>query len=147
MAKGTNRDQGRETRWRRIIRQHARSKLTIRQFCRDNDLAESAFYFWRGELQRREGPQPQSQGRHARQEQRRRQAPRGPRQRNAGAEGASSQAAAPAFVPVSISPRARPDSAGIEIVLPGGARIHVAGGVERQALADVVAVLLEARTC
>ena len=67
MAKGANRDKGREARWRRIVDQHARSGLTIRQFCRDNDLTESAFYFWRRELQRRDRQRPQRRRRPVRQ--------------------------------------------------------------------------------
>ena len=57
------------------------------------------------------------------------------------------QASAPAFVPVSVAEDQAPALAGIEIVLPGGARIRVADGVQRQALADVVAVLREACAC
>lgn len=128
MAKGTHRDAEREARWRRIIREQARSALTIRRFCRENDLAESAFYFWRRELQRREALPEQ-------------------RQRTGRTDLAEGQIAAPAFVPVSISQQARPEAPAIEIALPGGARIHVGAGVDRQALADVVAVLLEARAC
>jgi len=145
MAKSTHRDEGREARWRRIIGRHAGSGVTIRQFCRDNDVAESAFYFWRRELQRRDAQRPQrrrGQGRDERRRQRR------------GTGGTSRHTAAPAFVPVSISPPADVEdgavaqTAAIEIVLPGGARVRVGvGGVDRRALADVVAVLQEGISC
>ncbi len=138
MAKSTNREMDREAIWRRILRDHAYSGLSIRQFCRDNDLTESAFYFWRRELQRRETQRSQEQRR-----------PPVPKERrdSGGAVRTASQAAAPSFVPVSVSAPVGPETARIEIVLPGGARVHVAAGVERQALADVLAVLREAPTC
>ena len=125
MAEGKNRDEGRQETWRRIIRGHARSGLTIRRFCRENGLTESAFYFWRRELQRRQAQRAQQQ---------RGRAKRPPGQ------------GVPAFVPVCVAEQARPDAAGIEIVLSGGRRVHVTAPVDRQALADVVAVL-EARPC
>lgn len=128
MAKGMNRDDGREAKWRGIIRRHAGAGVTIRQFCRDNDLAESAFYFWRRELQRRDASREQ-------------------RACSQGPQRMLRQASAPAFVPVSVAEDQAPALAGIEIVLPGGARIRVADGVQRQALADVVAVLREACAC
>ena len=136
MAKGANRDKGREARWRRIVGQHARSGLTIRQFCRDNDLTESAFYFWRCELQRRDRQRPQRRRGPVRQGQ--------DRQRGS-MDAASRQPASATFVPVSISPQSRSQAADIEIVLPGGARVRVGSEVNRRALADVVAVLQEAR--
>jgi transposase-like protein len=139
MAKGTNRDKGRQATWRRVIQEHAGSGLSIRQFCRDNDLTESGFYFWRRELQRRETQRPQQQRRQTRPEQQRRPSGTG--------QTPGQAAAAPAFVPVSVSQAVRQSTGGIEIILLGGARIHVAGGVDRQALADVVAVLREAHAC
>ena len=59
MAKGKGRDRRREAQWRRIIREHTRSGLTIREFCRKSKLPESAFYFWRRELQHRQADQEQ----------------------------------------------------------------------------------------
>lgn len=53
MAKGEDRDRQLEAQWRRIFRQHFKSGLNIRDFCRRGSLRESAFYFWRRELQRR----------------------------------------------------------------------------------------------
>jgi transposase-like protein len=54
--------------------------------------------------------------------------------------------AAPTFVPVRVPAESfTPVSAGrIEIVLAGDRRVHVVGPVNRQALADVLAVLTEA---
>jgi hypothetical protein len=141
MAKGVSRDRRREAQWRRIIREHTHSGMTIREFCLKSKLPESAFYFWRRELERR-----QAQGRRAEREQRQRC--------NRAAEPAG-PATAPAFVPVRVAANpvepvtreARPEAPGrIEIELSGGRRVHVAAPVDRQALADVLAVL-EGRSC
>jgi transposase-like protein len=113
MAKSATRDRQREERWRTIMREQARSGMSIRGFCRKSNLPETAFYFWRRKLQRR----PQGN----------RQAPR----------------AVPAFVSVRIEePNAVSSPGGrIEIVLSDGRRLHVTAPVDRQALADVLAVL------
>ena len=124
MAKGKDRDSRREAQWRRIIRERTRSRLSIRDFCRNSKLHESAFYFWRRELERREVAR-----REAEREQRKRP---------------SAQAT---FVPVRVAMEDPPEAPGrIEIVLSGGRRVHVAAPVDRQALADVLAVL-EGQPC
>jgi hypothetical protein len=123
MPKGKDRDGRLEAKWRRIIREHTRSGLSIRDFCRNSKLRESAFYFWRRELERRDVAR-----REAEQEQRKRP---------------SGQAA---FVPVRVTDEVRVDPGRIEIVLSGGHRVHVAAPVDRQALADVLAVL-EGQPC
>jgi transposase len=136
MAKGTHRDKRREAQWRRAIRRQQRSGLTIRAFCREHDLRETAFYFWRVELARREAEQEQ-----------RHQAAR-PRR-------VARRAKRPSFVPVELAASSadqadqqlgRQADGRIEIVLSGGRQIHVAAPVNRQALADVLAVL-EGRPC
>jgi len=126
MAKGKDRDMRRESQWRRIFKEHIASGLTIRDFCRKSKLPETAFYFWRRELQRRG-----LESREAEQEQRERPGAR------------------PTFLSVRLAQETETraaESAGIEITLPGGARVHVAPPVDRQALADVLAVL-EDRPC
>ena len=40
-----NRDLDLEARWRRIVREHGRGGLTVREFCRSRDLTETAFYY------------------------------------------------------------------------------------------------------
>jgi transposase-like protein len=117
MAKGKQRERRRETRWRRIIGEHERSGLGVRAFCRAENLRESAFYFWRREIQSRQ----------AEQEQRRVDEP----------------TPAPLFVPVHVAEGGAAAGA-IEILLPGGCRVHVAAPVDRQALADVLAALRSA---
>ena len=127
MANGIERDKERETYWRRMVKGQRGSGLTVRAFCRKSKLAESAFYFWRRELQRRKTEQEQG----------------GSRQRRTGGK------AKVAFLPVHVTdelPMSPQAGGGIEIELSGGRRVHVAAPVDRQALADVVAVL-EGRPC
>ena len=98
--------------------------MTIREFCHQSKLKESAFYFWRKELLRRDTVQQRHRD-HVR--------PTPPA----------------AFVPVSVTAGAaepvQEDAASragrIEILLPGGQRICMTAPVDRQALADVLAAL------
>lgn len=114
MAKGKQRDGRREARWREIIAEHQRSGLGVRAFCRASSVRETAFYYWRRELRRRQGERKQ----------RRDDAP----------------AAAPMFVPVHLAEDDVP-AAPIEIVLLTGCRVHVTGRVDREALTEVLAAL------
>jgi hypothetical protein len=50
------RDPAREQSWRDTLKQFASSGRSVRAFCADRRLTESAFYFWRREIQRRDGP-------------------------------------------------------------------------------------------
>jgi hypothetical protein len=133
MVKGTHRDKRREAQWRRAIRRQQRSGLTIRAFCGEHDLRETAFYFWRAELARREAEHDQ-------------------RQWSARPRRTARRATQPSFVPVELSssnaePVSTPQPDGrIEIVLSGGRLVHVTAPVNRQALTDVLAVL-EGRPC
>jgi transposase-like protein len=128
MAGGKNRDRRREAYWRRIVREQRGSGLTIREFCRKSKLTESAFHFWRRELERREAEHEQRQGQ--------RRAPKSPRPPRA-----------PVFVPVRVTEQFQPQTGGrIEIELSGGRRVHVIAPVDRQTLADVLAVL-EGQPC
>jgi transposase-like protein len=47
------RDPRRERLWREAMAGWQGSGLSVRQYCRRRQLSESAFYFWRRELQRR----------------------------------------------------------------------------------------------
>lgn len=113
MARGKGRDSGRQAHWRTIISSHERSGLTVREFCRRRGVPESAFYFWRRRLR--------DQGdRHT-----------------AGAPGEAAE-----FVAVDLLDEDSASVAGrIEIELPGGRRVLLTPPVDRQSLADVVAVL------
>jgi len=45
------RDLEKENFWRWIFQEQKASQLNIRQFCKEHDLPESAFYHWRREIQ------------------------------------------------------------------------------------------------
>jgi hypothetical protein len=121
MAQGKSRDRKRERLWRRLLRRQQLSGLTVRDFCSQHGLAESAFHFWRREIARRNDEQR-------------------------AASALCAPAAEPAFVPVSLTaPQDRAESA-IDIRLSNGQRLRVRGGCDRQLLADLVA-LLEGRSC
>jgi hypothetical protein len=55
MAGKKERDLRKEALWRRYLQQHQKSGLSVRAFCSRQGLAESAFYFWRREIERRDG--------------------------------------------------------------------------------------------
>jgi hypothetical protein len=55
---GSHRDPAREQTWRSLLKQFATSGQSVRQFCAARRLKETAFYFWRSEIQRRDGRAP-----------------------------------------------------------------------------------------
>ena len=50
----TERDSGRERFWRAAVARQAKSGRTVRAFCREEKLQESAFYFWRRTIAERD---------------------------------------------------------------------------------------------
>ena len=122
MVKGKKRDRSKEAFWSKTMEQHQQSGLSIREFCRREKLREPSFYSWRRELARRDAVRRTST----------------PGRRKT------------VFLPVRLATEAQPappnPSGRIEIELPGRRRVHVAPPINRQALADVLAVL-EARPC
>ncbi len=52
------RDAAKERFWRGVLKRFAASGLSVRAFCRRENLPESAFYFWRRELARRDDERP-----------------------------------------------------------------------------------------
>jgi hypothetical protein len=58
MAKPELRDPARERFWRTTLSAWRSSGLSVREFCGRRDLTETAFYFWRQELRRRDGERP-----------------------------------------------------------------------------------------
>ena len=132
MAKGAARDLQKEAAWRRRLRRHASSGQSARAWCRKHRVKESAFYWWRRELARRDAQRKPM----ARRDEQRKPLAR----RVAEARSAS-------FVPVHVTgePTGDGDSQ-IEIVLTDGRRVRVHGPVNGQALADVLDVL-ERRAC
>ena len=120
MAQGNARNSKLERTWRRHFKRQQRSGLTIRDYCFDRDLHESAFYFWRREIAARD---------------------RG----SAASEVASSQSA-PDFVPVTLTVAPVAATTPIDIHLASGHRLRVRAGCDRRLLAEVVAVL-EGKSC
>jgi transposase-like protein len=89
----------------------AQSGLSIRAWCRKHDVHEHSFYWWRARLARR-------------------------------GRGRKVRSSKPTFVPVRVSAQGVSGAEGqIEIVLSGDRRIRIHGPVDRQMLADVLAVL------
>lgn len=46
MAKGKTRNRELESTWRKRLKRHEQSGTTVRQFCRESVLKESAFHYW-----------------------------------------------------------------------------------------------------
>ena len=117
-----NRDRSKEAFWRRMIQRQAGSGLSVRAWCSRHDVPEASFYWWR-----------------------RRLATSGRAARKAG----RCKNGTPQFIPVRITAddadAANGRPGGIEILLPGNQRVRVLGAVDRQALADVLAVLRDGR--
>lgn len=57
-ARGRSRDPAREQSWRQSIRRFTASGQSVRAFCSAHRLKATAFYFWRREIQRRDGRLP-----------------------------------------------------------------------------------------
>jgi len=117
-TKGPRRDVVKETRWRKLIGEAARSGLSIREFCQRRRLDEGQFYAWRLTLQRRGG---EHGGR-----------------RTHGGEATFAL----------VSADGDGESAGIELVLEGGRKLRISRGVDAETLRTVVGTLsAEAGTC
>jgi hypothetical protein len=135
-----------QAHWEEVLRRWQESGKSVRAYCRAEGLRESAFYFWRRELERRSTrsgvvsqarPKASSLARASRSA--KRQSP--PPTRFAGAPGMAS------FLPVRVVENAAPEATGgVEVVLAHGRTIRVQSGFCRQTLADVLAVL-EVRPC
>ena len=121
-GRGPHRDAAKAKFWRQALRQFAASGQSVRAFCTQRGLSEPSFYAWRRTLAQREAAIQAAK---------------------TGAPAASPAPAAPAFVPIRLM-ATTPDTAPIEIVLPGGTRIHVQPPVDRQTLIQVVTALRSA---
>jgi hypothetical protein len=118
MQTGTGRrDLKKEAAWRRRVDRHADSGQSVRAWCHKHGLKESAFYWWRGELARRDAERKPSVRRDA-------------------------EKHSPSFVSVHVTEDgpANRDSQ-IEIVLTDGRCVRVIGSLDRQMLAGVLDVL------
>jgi hypothetical protein len=141
MAKRGTRDLEKESLWRRRLEAHAGSGQSVRGWCRAHGVTETAFYWWRRELARRDSPQ------------------RPPAGRDTGRKSSPGRVTKKrsSFVPIRVvedsaggpdhPATANPDGDGrIEIVLTDGRCVRITGSVNGQTLATVLDVL-ERRAC
>lgn len=120
--------------WRRMVQAQGGSGMSVRAWCRRRRVKEVTFYWWRRELARRDAEVCV----------RRDLEVCVPRCAEACVDRETEKLSA-SFVPVRVlddAPAAR--GSRIEIVLAGGQRVRVSGRVDRQTLADVLAVLATA---
>ena len=130
----------RQVYWEEVLRRWRESGQSVREFCRNEGVRESAFYFWRRELARR------SQSTDAVRGSRPPLSPLTTASRSP--KRASSQhRSIPSFLPVQLVEDAAAEATnGVEIVLAHARTVRVRSGFDRQTLADVLAVL-EVRPC
>jgi transposase-like protein len=116
MPSGRTRDLQKESFWRRAVREHAGSGMSVRAWCLRHGLEARDFYRWRTKLARRDEE-----------------------------KAATVPTDHLPFVPVRvIDDRAAYEARRLEIVLAGGQCIRISGRVDRQMLGDVLAVLAAA---
>jgi hypothetical protein len=132
MARSGDRDRF----WRAMLRKQRRSGLTVRAFCRQEQLSEPSYYAWRREIARRDlvSQSPEQPGWAS----------------NAvlSTRAKKPLAVSPVFQELAIlgDDGRRGTPACLEIVLPDGCQVRVPSEVDRTLLADVIA-MLETRRC
>jgi hypothetical protein len=132
---GWQRDPAKERHWRRLLRHWRRSRLSVRDFCDWQELAEPTFYFWRRELAKRD----RETGHQSVATKCERRAPR----QNDMPAREKAQFLSVQVVPETqaVATSRQPHTDGIEVHLPSGVRLHVPPRYDRQALIDVLAAL------
>lgn len=137
MRKRTSQEIERQSRWQDVVRRQQESGQSVRAFCRQAGVEESAFYWWRRELERR-GRQCHSQPGDGR----RQGKPARPQRKKP-----SDTRAAMRFLPVRVAAPCHAETGRlIEIVLDGRRVLRVMPGFDPQTLRDVLGVL-EGREC
>jgi hypothetical protein len=116
--------QGREHYWRGVIEEQDSSGLPIAAFCREREVAEGSFFYWRRKL---------AKGQPVRKD----QVPRRSRPRNN---------TIGKFVPVDIPAPSGTSRSSCEVVLPDGCRIIVPTQCDAGWLREILSVLGD-RTC
>lgn len=111
----SQRDAAKERFWRGVVQRHAGSGLGVRAFCRQERLAESAFYAWRRTITERDVAA---------------------RPRSAAARPSNT----PAFLPAVVTDGLWPES-GVVVELAGGRVMRVQAPVSPQWLAELVHAL------
>jgi hypothetical protein len=129
----------RQSRWQAIVRGHQASGQSVRAYCRQAGIEESAFYWWRRELARRS--EERSDGFPSG-----RKAPRSRSTRSA-VRGTPGAMADVGFLPVQVAAGGCLKAGGsLELVLGGERVLRIPPGFDRQTLREVLAVL-EVRPC
>ena len=120
--------------WAQVVQEQAGSGLSVRAFCRERQLTEPSFYWWR---QRLRGARPRSRG-----------AARGDRRRDGRRRQARAQDARAGFVEVVATPPP-PGAvwAGVTLHLDAQRRIVVERGFDVATLRAVLAVVTGAAPC
>ena len=109
-----------EAYWRDMVKRQARSGLSVRRFCSEQDISEPAFYGWRKKLAQRDqevvarSPRPSKNG-------------------------AANSDNGQAFIPLAVADSGH----ALEVVHPLGYRVRISGEVNAKSLRQVLAVLEE----
>jgi len=129
----------RRSRWQELVRGQQASGQSVRAYCHQAGIEESAFYWWRRELARRSGQRGDS----SRPE---RNASQGKSTRPT-ARGTSGARAEIGFLPVQVAAdRSQKAGGSLELVLGGDRVLRIPPGFDRQTLQEVLTVL-EVRPC
>jgi hypothetical protein len=137
MRKRSTQEIQRQSHWQEIISGQQESGQSVRAYCRQAGIEESAFYWWRRELARRS-----RQGEDRRSL--RRSLPQGQPGRQV--TGKATPIAA-GFLPVQVTSDRHPEGGrGVELLLADGRVLRLQPGFDRQTLLDVLGVL-EGRGC
>jgi len=137
MRKRTSQEIERQSRWQDVVRRQQESGQSVRAFCRQAGVEESAFYWGRRELDRR-GRQCRSQPGDGQ----RQGKPARPRRKKP-----SDTRPAMRFLPVQVAAQCNAEPGRlIEIVLGDRRVLRVMPGFDRQTLQDVLGIL-EGREC
>ena len=118
----SGRSRERESFWRTQIQEQQSSGLSVREFCRRQQLRETSFYHWRRTLAERDGAARHEES--------------GARPTGCRASGKSSASLVPVVV-------AAGPAGGMEIALPGGTTVRLNDRVDGAYLKQVLAVLRE----
>ena len=130
----------RQMYWEEAMRRWKESGQSVRAFCHNEGVRESAFYFWRRELAQRSHRTEAANGA-------RPQASPLTTASHSSERASSRHSSVPSFLPVRVVEDVAVEAAsGVEIILAHGCTVRVRSGFDRQTLANVLAVL-EARPC
>ena len=152
-------DPQKERYWRELVQGQGQSGQSVREYCRQAGVKESAFYWWRRELARRTETRKVVRSRPARgrkvarslvgnESERSGESNRGRRQRQhkpatvTPAGGRSRVSEATPFLPIHLlAGNGVEHPAAVEIYLGDGRLVRVGPGVDRQTLREVLAAL------